>query len=169
MNLTIDFGFYVYQHRRLDSGEVFYVGKGCDDRAWSVEGRNHLWRRIACDCGRRVEIVRVGLSEKDAFDLERRMIHELRSAGVQLANIQSGRGAGSNETRKRLIVPTVVYNGENYYRWKQVNGRGSELATVKIASKMLGIPIDEAQAIADGYKLSSSDGWCIYKPRGTKA
>lgn len=166
MSLTITFGYYVYQHRRLDTGEVFYVGKGCDDRAWSVEGRNHLWRRIAADCGRRVEIVRVGLSEKDAFDLERRMIFELRSAGVQLANIQDGRVSGRNEKRKWRIVPTTIYNGEKYYRWKRVDGRGSELATVRDASKMLDIPLSEAQAIADGCKLASSNGWCIYKPRG---
>ena len=29
--------FYVYIHLRLDTGEIFYVGKGSKKRAWSYQ------------------------------------------------------------------------------------------------------------------------------------
>lgn len=62
--------FYVYLHRRGDTGEVFYVGKGRGRRANCRSGRSGLWTRIAIKHGRIVEFLHVGLTEDEAFDLE---------------------------------------------------------------------------------------------------
>ena len=40
-------GFYVYEHLRADTGEVFYVGKGSGHRARCRQGRNPYWRAVA--------------------------------------------------------------------------------------------------------------------------
>lgn len=43
--------FYVYQHTRNDTGEVFYVGKGSGDRLKSNKRRNSHWTRIVAAHG----------------------------------------------------------------------------------------------------------------------
>lgn len=62
--------FYVYLHKRLDTEEVFYVGKGSGRRAYVRSGRNALWSRIAAKHGFSVEIIHLGLTETQAFSAE---------------------------------------------------------------------------------------------------
>lgn len=48
----------VYQHRRNDTNEIFYVGIGkTKDRAYSVFHRNKYWKHIVESVGYNVEIV----------------------------------------------------------------------------------------------------------------
>lgn len=69
--------FYVYQHRRNDTGEVFYVGKGSGNRAWSCESRNRHWNHIVSKYGMTVEILCDGVDEDFAFLLESDIIAKL--------------------------------------------------------------------------------------------
>jgi hypothetical protein len=62
--------FYVYLHRKATTGEVFYVGKGRDKRAWTHKSRNVYWHRVAKKHGVLVEILRDGLQEWAALELE---------------------------------------------------------------------------------------------------
>lgn len=62
--------FYVYAHRRGDTGEVFYVGKGRGRRAHCRSGRNELWSRIVRKHGLTIEFLHARLSENEAFELE---------------------------------------------------------------------------------------------------
>jgi len=64
-------GFYVYIHRRMGSGEPFYVGKGSGNRGWSGRQRNAHWQRIATKNGVSVEIVSDGMTECCAYTLEK--------------------------------------------------------------------------------------------------
>lgn len=66
--------FYVYSHRRKDTGEVFYIGKGKGRRAHTKSGRSELWGRIASKYGFYVSIITDELSEKDALTLEKELI-----------------------------------------------------------------------------------------------
>ena len=61
--------YYVYEHATED-GDVYYIGKGKGNRAWSKEGRNDFWRKKALKHGMAVSIVEDGLTEQEAFDLE---------------------------------------------------------------------------------------------------
>lgn len=82
--------FYVYIHRRCDTNEVFYVGKGSNGRSHSVKGRSAWWTAVYEKCGRTVEFVEVGLTEDDAFDLETETIKFYRECGHTLCNLTDG-------------------------------------------------------------------------------
>lgn len=80
--------FYVYAHRRATDGQIFYIGKGCGERAWSKRNRNTYWRNTVKKYGLAVEILTKGLSEEAAFDLERKMIAEI--GREKLCNLTDG-------------------------------------------------------------------------------
>lgn len=93
--------FYVYVHRRSDTGEIFYVGKGswskrkAYGRSHSPENRNPLWKRIVdkSDGYFQVEIVGRFFDECDAFTMERDLIswYGRRDTGSgRLANLTDG-------------------------------------------------------------------------------
>jgi hypothetical protein len=66
--------FYVYVHRKVTTGQPFYVGKGSNDRAWFVANRSAWWKRVVARHGVLVEIHTDGLQEWAAFELERDLI-----------------------------------------------------------------------------------------------
>lgn len=83
--------FYVYEHRRQDTGEVFYVGKGSSARIKSKQGRNSWWRAIVAKSGG-YDAVKVldGLDEEMAHLCEIERIDQLRKIGVRLCNLTDG-------------------------------------------------------------------------------
>lgn len=87
--------FYVYLHRRGDTNEVFYVGKGSGNRAYDTNSRSTWWTRIYNKCGRSVEFVEIGITEDDAFDLEVETIRFYRECGHPLCNLTDG-GEGTS-------------------------------------------------------------------------
>lgn len=94
--------FYVYLHRRRDSGAAFYVGKGRGDRAHRATSRNPHWRAIvAKHGGPAVELVAHGVTEEFALLAEIELIDVLRRRGVRLANLTDGGEGVSGFTRKQ--------------------------------------------------------------------
>jgi hypothetical protein len=86
--------FYVYEHWRLDKDECFYVGKGKGSRAYAKSGRNSHWNNIVGKLERigsayEVRIVSSGLTEEEAFQLEKERIAFWRDI-VDLANKTDG-------------------------------------------------------------------------------
>ena len=76
--------YYVYFHQHPETGKVFYIGHGCNDRAWmfSINMTRHTTHReylynlvslgfIPNDW---VFIVKKGLSKEDAITEEKRLI-----------------------------------------------------------------------------------------------
>lgn len=66
--------YYVYLHRRVPDGRVFYVGKGCNKRAWSKTGRSEFWKRVVSKYGYTVEIVQSDMQQWWAYELERELV-----------------------------------------------------------------------------------------------
>lgn len=87
--------YYVYQHVRLDTMEVFYVGKGTGNRAYSTKRRNKYWQNIVNKVGYHVEIVHAQLTEQKSFELEIETIANYRNIGYKLCNMTNG-GEGSS-------------------------------------------------------------------------
>ncbi len=95
--------FYVYSHKKSDTGEIFYIGKGSGRRAFIRHGRSEYWNRIVTKHGFSVEIIHYGLSEKDAFRLEKEEIQKLTGLCNHTAGGEGISGySHTEETRKRL-------------------------------------------------------------------
>lgn len=99
--------FYVYTYTRLDTGKVFYVGKGRGRRAYSLSKRNKYFKSIVDKTDFLVNIVYINLSEDEAFSKEKELIKFYREQDIHLANMTDG-GEGlsgyiqSEETRKKI-------------------------------------------------------------------
>jgi hypothetical protein len=94
--------FYVYIHRKQSNGEVFYVGKGKDKRAWLKSGRTKYWYSVVNKHGLVVEIVLSGLQEWYAFELETDLItlYGRKDLGEgRLINMADGGEGASGTTR----------------------------------------------------------------------
>lgn len=87
--------FYVYQHIRLDSGTIFYVGKGQKYRAYDKNSRNRRWNFIVNKAGYRAEIVKSFEQESEAFDFEIQLIAKYKEIGLCEANFAIG-GQGAS-------------------------------------------------------------------------
>lgn len=119
--------YYIYLHRRADTGEVFYVGKGTRThkhqyaRSEDSASRNAHWSRIVAKHGYSVELVADFYSEDDAFDLERKLIAEYRRIreGGSLCNLTDG-GEGhcgyspTDATREKLRAAVSAEKHPNY-------------------------------------------------------
>lgn len=90
--------FYVYIHLRLDTGEIFYVGKGQKRRAKNTHQRSEGWKSIANKHGRSVHIYSLHVDEGEAFQTEKRLISELNSSGIKLVNLTHGGEGCSGRT-----------------------------------------------------------------------
>lgn len=100
--------FYVYEHIRNDTGQIFYVGKGRKKRAYRSDGRSEYWKRIVKKSnGFSVNFFATNLKEKDSFNLEIKRIYELRKKGILLCNLSNGgegpAGIVPTEDHKRKI------------------------------------------------------------------
>lgn len=85
--------FYVYQHRRNDTNEIFYIGKGYGDRAYTKHNRNDYWRKVASKAnGFTVEFIVKNIDEELALLVEQEKIDQLKKLGFwnKLTNITLG-------------------------------------------------------------------------------
>lgn len=87
--------FYVYIHKKADSGDVFYVGKGHSGRAKSKSGRNAHWVNVEKKHGFTYDFIGINLTEEEAFSLEIETIKKYRDDGVILCNMSNG-GEGNS-------------------------------------------------------------------------
>lgn len=82
--------YYVYEHRRCDTGAVFYVGKGSGPRVRCDRGRNRYWRNVARKAGWSPRIVFRTEDEELAFLAEQELIRRHRLLGSPLVNQTEG-------------------------------------------------------------------------------
>ncbi len=83
--------YYVYLHKKATDGTPFYVGKGSGKRAHAHHNRSALWHNIVEKHGFEVELVKEGLEEEEAFQLECDLI-------AQYGRKDSGKGMLANHT-----------------------------------------------------------------------
>lgn len=89
--------FYVYVHRRVSDGKVFYVGKGKGKRAWCKSTRSDWWKRVESKHGRTVHIIVRNVQETCAFSIEVALISFLGSG--ELVNMTRG-GEGASGSKR---------------------------------------------------------------------
>ncbi len=119
----------VYQHRRKDTGEIFYIGIGENrSRAYDKTGRNDIWKRIAQETEYTVEIIKNNISREEAKNIERKLISELgridkntgilsnKSIGGEGDNI-GGSGPIEGWERRQMILREIEKNIPKRYRY----------------------------------------------------
>jgi len=86
--------YYLYTHQRKSDGEIFYIGKGSNNRAnsnnraknkaWSR--RSPEWHKIVEEHGGFTSSITAHGSEADILSLEKIVIKDLVAQGVELVN-----------------------------------------------------------------------------------
>lgn len=66
--------YYVYEHLKPNTGEVFYIGKGCNNRAFQTRSRNAHWINTFNKYGIEVNIVYKNLTNEQASQKEKDLI-----------------------------------------------------------------------------------------------
>ena len=107
--MNSDNRFYVYEWYNIDTGEVFYVGKGCSSRYKTVTGRNRYFtnyhKKYNCD----VRKIKECMIEKDAFELEIEKIKYYRETGQCKCNLSDGGEGGFSDNDKNRKSLTQTY------------------------------------------------------------
>jgi hypothetical protein len=101
--------YYVYVHYTCDTKELFYVGKGKEERAYSRRSRNNMWKNISSKHGYSVEFIENNLNEEEALKLE----IELISLHKPRANLTNG---GQGTSGYKHSPETVKKRNENNKR-----------------------------------------------------
>lgn len=86
--------FYVYKWFVKDTGEVFYIGKGCKVRYRQTKKRNSIFKDIYNNNICENEIIKTFSTEEEAFAYENEQILLYKSIGQCKANLDSGGSGG---------------------------------------------------------------------------
>lgn len=163
--------FYVYEHIRPDTNQVFYVGKGHSYRLVSTKNRNKYWKNIV----NKVSFKAVKVVEHDSEELillaEIERIDQLRKLGVKLVNVTDG-GQGisglkhSEESKRKMsnsrkLITPHKHTEETKQRIKQANTgvvfteeRKQKISAARKGQKMLPHVKEALKLAMQGYKHS---------------
>ena len=100
--------FYVYEHLKPNTGEVFYIGRGCRNRAFESRSRNSHWKNIVNKYGIDVNIIYKNLSSSEANQKEQELIEFY---GLEnLCNMTSGGDCNiviKKESRNKMSIAKI--------------------------------------------------------------
>ena len=82
--------WYVYEWYIVETGQVFYVGQGVDNRYKTVKGRQNGFDEIYNSNKCEVRKVYEDLTQQESWDLEKELIEKRRSEGHPLTNNHKG-------------------------------------------------------------------------------
>lgn len=132
--------FYVYEWYNKDTGEIFYVGKGCGKRYLQTTKRNKYFTEYIKihDCA--VRIVKQFDDENDAFEYEHDRICELKKSHQCKCNLDNGGNGGlkfiwTDEMRKYKSIHNPMKNGIQRKRMSQYNPMKNKNISEKVNSK----------------------------------
>lgn len=130
--------YYTYYHFFPVTGQ-FYIGKGKGNRVFRTYGRNSDWldaysknngNILSC-------LLDQDLSEKDALDLERKIIEEFKLQGCKLLNKTTGGQSGTHSKEVRVKLKNILTEifGKSVYCYQ--NGKTYKSET--LAAEDLGL------------------------------
>jgi hypothetical protein len=108
----------VYRHRRLDTGDIFYIGIGDKKRAYNKKARSIYWKNIVNKCGYTVEIIAEDLAKEDAIELEIFLIQLYGRKDLRLGtlvNLTDGGDGNLNPSEEWREKASLRVKGENNY------------------------------------------------------
>lgn len=128
-----------YAHRRLDTKQVFYIGKGSLRRAYEQRGHNRYWNSVVAKHGYKVTVLAKWNTDEEAFAHERFLISCFRDMGHPITNATDG-GEGvsgwkwSKLQREKLVKALTGRIGT----FK--NRKHTDETRAKISAALLGKP-----------------------------
>ena len=90
MKTNIKNRFYVYEQYNIETGEIFYVGKGTGRRLKSPNGRNRYFLRYKNKYNCDVRIVKDNLTNDESLELEAELIAKYKKENQPLTNLTDG-------------------------------------------------------------------------------
>lgn len=144
--------YYVYQHVRLDTEAVFYVGKGRDKRAYTKSGRSQYWQNIVGKAGHRVEIVHAQLTEQESLDLEVETIAKYRAQGYTLCNMTDG---GEGSSGYVTSAETIANKINASHKKAVVNNFGETYEGTRVAERATGVNATTISECCNGNRKSA--------------
>ena len=142
---------YVYFHINSLTKQIFYVGIGQDNRAWSKIGRSNLWKEIVNKNGYEIIIYQNNLTENEAEILEKQLIHQYGRIGYEPNGILVNKSAGGYK--------------------KNYGAKKSTEAKSKISISNKGISRNKGKIYSEEHKQKisqSKKGWIPSKERNIK-
>ena len=168
--------FYVYEHLKPNTGEVFYIGRGTKNRAYQTRSRNNHWTNIVNKYGLEVNIVYNNLTSSEANQKEIELINFY--GFDNLCNMTSGGDANivyKKETINKMSLAKIgnknalghkCTNSENINKMRHfsntnmLNKKHSEETKLNIAKSKIGqIHNKESKIkISESLKLAYLEG-----------
>jgi len=129
--------FYVYQHLKGDTREIFYVGKGMGRRAHDSYHRSKYWKNIVAKHGVIVEFLKENITEPESLELEIATIEKYRQQGLQIINMTDGGDGttGYSHTDEYKQMMSAKQSGQNNPRYGKVGTRKGAVVTPETLEK----------------------------------
>lgn len=129
----------VYQHRRTDTNEIFYIGIGKkESRPYSKHNRGKFWKDFTKNHSYTVEILYENISWEEACEIEKRLIKEIgrRDLGLgPLINMTDG-GDGAPNLSEHSRKKMATQKGKT--TWIKGLNKDSDIRVKKISDKLKG-------------------------------
>ena len=146
--------FYVYEWFIIETGEIIYVGKGCN-RRYKVTKHNKFFndmiKRYKCES----RIIKTFDIEKEAFDYEFQRILELKNIGQCVCNIYNGGFGGTtnwwtDELQEKYSKNNIMKTNKYRERMKINNPMSNpDIAEKTNGKKRRKVIIDTHQGIGE--------------------
>lgn len=167
--------FYVYNHVRADTNEIFYVGKGKGKRAYQKANRNKEWKKITSKVDYSVNILVDKLHEDDALKIERFYQVNYNKENIPLCNkCECGKkGAyGYKHTQEEIMkiseASKNLWKNKDYRKMMLFINKGNsngfaDKKKYKLWHKDYGIQELTKSEIREKYKVSESHIYAVIK------
>lgn len=117
--------FYVYEWFKVDTYEVFYVGKGTGMRRFELHNRNRYFASIYKKYRCAVRLVGQYLTNEEACSLEVMRIAELKAIGQAKCNLTFG-GTGFSTGSLNPTAQNPLFGDRNGMRTKNIDFKGEK-------------------------------------------
>ena len=165
--------FYVYEWYVIETGEIFYVGKGSRNRYRQTSKRNKLFKfyieHFKCD----TRIIKIFDNEEDAFKFEHERILELKSCEQAKCNLDYGGIGGchfvwTDEMRGYKSKYNPMKSSDQRERMKTNNPMHDKDVAKRVGKKhrraivIDGVVYDSAREASEAYSVTTStiNRWC---------
>lgn len=133
----------VYQHKRLDTNDIFYIGieldtdkrKALGKRSKIVSGRNKHWKNIVNKVGYDIDILFLNLTNQEAIEIEKYLIKYYGRRDLNTGNLVNLTDGGEGTTNLVVSKETKLKNAAAARITKNKKGKRNSLEQIIALAK----------------------------------